>query len=169
MDKTAKQHYALIITSLLICIFLYVDTYLIPFSHAVETVKDFRVYRSNGYRGRSDHRTYTLKTNVGEYDIPESFFDRINKDIIIGIDKSYLTGSIQMLYVDAGEGTYIYEAGFLRAGFGKIYVPLVIIGSITMLLCFRIIDNVKGRGNLSFAVFICSILLLLAYIDLHII
>ena len=74
-----------------------------------------------------------------------------------------------MLYVDAGEGTYVYEAGFLRAGFGKIYGPLVIIGSITMLLCFRIIDNVKGRGNLSFAVFICSILLLLAYIDLHII
>jgi hypothetical protein len=167
MDKSAKHHYSILIISLSLCIFLYVDAYLLPLRHSTETVKRQNVYRSTGRRGNLDRRTYTISTNVRDYDIPGAVFAVLNTDMNIGLDKSYITGAIQKLSMDNDEATYVYAVGFMRTGFGKFFAPAVLLGGVAMLVFFKSHDNLQGRANLTYAVFICSLFLLFAHLDLH--
>ncbi len=169
MDNSTTQHRTLIIVSLLICLFLYLDSFLFPLRHTVETIKDLTSYRSTGRRGTSDTRTFTMTTEKRAYDIPGPLFAELNIDAKIGLDKSYITGAIQKLYLDTNDGTYIYAVGFMRTGLGKIFVPVMILAALAMLLSFKTIDNIKGRAYLTYAVFICSLLLFIAHMELNII
>lgn len=164
LDKTAKQHYAVIFISLAICLFLYIDSYLIPTTSVVQKVQDLNMYRS-GRNGKS--KVYTMTVDGKAYDIPSYLFSALSRDGDAIMEKSAFTGSLQCVGVIRENEIWMYEAGYLNARFGRIAVPAIIIGCIVMLLFFRIIDYVKGRANLTYALFICALLLLFAHLDLN--
>lgn len=168
MDKSAKHHYTIIIISLAICLFLYVDSYFIPTKPTIEKVQDIIEYRTGRWKTGRDYgprRVYTMKMKDKEYDIPQSLFFALNIDEEIEVEKSVVTGSLQRIGVFKEKEIWVYDAGYLRARVGRIAVPAIILGCLSMLIFFRIIDNVQGRANLTYALFICCLLLLFAHLD----
>ncbi|HEU4470179.1 MAG TPA: hypothetical protein VFR58_03775 [Flavisolibacter sp.] len=167
-DSTSKQHRIVIVASLFIGVFLYLDAYLFPLKHTTETITKLSAYRSSGRRGTSNYTTFTMTTEVRTYDIPALLFTELRTDSKIGLEKSYITGAIRKVHLDGGEFTYIYTVGYLRTGLGKIFVPAMMLAALAMLLFFKVIDNIRGRANLTYAVFIFALLLLFAHMELDI-
>jgi len=162
MDQSARKHYIVILISLAICIFLYIDSYFIPTKQSSEKIQDLAAYRS----GRNG-RVYTMNIRGKVYDIPSSLFKILNIDEQVYLEESALTGSLQRVGVVKETEIWIYNAGYLRARFGRLVVPGIILGCFAMLVFFKIIDNIKGRANLTYALFICSLLMLFSHLDLN--
>jgi hypothetical protein len=165
MDRSAKHHYLIIFASLALCIFLYADSYLFPQKHTVVKVQDLQKYYSGR---RSQSVTYTMTVDNKEYDIPRNLYHGLNIDLDVEFQTSTLTGSLQKVVIENGEHVYAYETGYVRARLGQIVIPIVILGCLAMLAFFKIIDNLQGRANLTYALFISSLLLLFSHIDLNI-
>jgi hypothetical protein len=162
MDQSARRHYIIILISLAICVFLYIDSYLLPTKLSSEKIQDLAAYRS----GRNG-RVYTMRIQGKDYDIPLNLFEILNIDEQVNLEKSAFTGSLQRIGIVKETEIWIYNAGYLRARFGMLAVPGIILGCIAMLVFFKIIDNIKGRANLTYALFICSLLMLFAHLDLN--
>ena len=162
MDQSTTKHYIVILISLAICIFLYIDSYFLPIKQSSEKIQDLAAYRSGRYG-----RDYTMKIRGKVYDIPSSLFKILNIDEQVYLEESALTGSLQRVGVNKETEIWIYNAGYLRARIGMLLVPGIILGCIAMLVFFKIIDNIKGRANLTYALFICSLLMLFAHLDLN--
>jgi hypothetical protein len=108
MDRTAKQHRIIILVSLSICLFIYVDSYLIPTYSLFEKVEDLNEYRT-GKRGR--HEVYTMTIRNKPYDIPEYLFLALSIGSSVVLEKSVLTGSLQKVVVVKEDMGWEYEAG----------------------------------------------------------
>jgi hypothetical protein len=165
MDKSARHHYIVILISLLLCLFVYVDSYLIPIKTSLKKVQNLAEYRS-GKRGQN--MDYTVTIDNKEYDIPQGIYNTLNTDENALLYKSAFTGSLQKIGVIKEQEIWIYNAGYVRARFGKLAVPAIILGCLLMFIFFKIIDSIQGRANLAYALFICSLLLLFAHLDLDI-
>jgi len=163
-DNSSKHHYIIILTSLALCLFLYIDTYFVPVKSSIQKVQDMGEY----YHGRSKSIPYyTMIIKGKEYDIPYYVFNAITVNDEVKLEKSVITGSLQRVGVFREDEIWLYEVGYLRVRFGKLAVPIIILGCLLMLVFFKIIDNIQGRANLSYALFICSLLLLFAHLDLN--
>ena len=165
MDKTARQHRTILLVSLVLCFFIYIDSYFIPTELTRKKVEQLAEHHT-GRRGSG--RDYTLAIDGKSYDIPGNIFQALSVDEEVELEKSAFTGALQKIGIVREREIWVYEAGYVRARFGKFAVPSIIIGCIAMLIFFKIIDNIKGRANLTYVLFVCSILLFFAHLDLNI-
>lgn len=164
-DDSFRHHYFIVLLSLAICLFLYIDSYLIPIESSIQKVQNC----SENFHGRRGQNwTYTLEIKGKNYDIPVHLFKALNINDEVVIEKSVFTKSLQRVGVFKEQDLWMYETGYLRVRFGKFLVPINIIGCLLMLIFFNKIDSIPGRGNLSYALFIFSLILLFTYLDLDI-
>ena len=160
--KVTTLHYLLIGFCLLVCSFIFWDSFFAPVRTTVETVRDLA--RGSLSRSRSS-TSYSLKTDHTWTTIPASLYWRADygKDVTIG--RSKVSGALVTVRVEDKGYRYTYRLGYVRAGLGRYLLPLVVLGALLLLLFYPRIDNAKGRSNLSIAVFVASLVLLYCHLD----
>ncbi len=107
-----------------------------------------------------------MKMQGKDYDIPRNLFYSLNINHDAVVEKSTFTGALQKVGVIRESEIWEYEAGYVRARLCRLCVPVVVLGAFAMLIFFTKIPNIKGRSNLSYTLFICSLLLFFAHLDL---
>jgi hypothetical protein len=138
---------------------MYLDTYLIPLKVSIEFVQGMKIshYHRKSY-------TYSVRTNKGEFDITTSLFNALSIGDTLKVLRSSLTNVPQKACLERGDNAFTYAIGFLYGSSGLIFVPLVLLGTILVRGFYKSINNLKGRRNLTFAVFIISLIQLFFYL-----
>ena len=162
LRRHARHHRNVLWLSVLLCLFLLADAYVVPLKDSIEIVEDYNSYRS-GRRGQ--HTNFTLTTNKDQYDIPGFLYNDLKTDRPIVLEKSVLTGAVQFARLEDSEKIYRYDIGYIRSILGKVFLGILGSGIAAMFLFFWKIDNIRGRANLTYALFISSLLLLFAHLD----
>jgi hypothetical protein len=155
-----KLHFTLLFFSLITTCFIYCDTYLIPTRNTTEFVTNIR--EKSSYRGGD---SYLLTTNRGEYVITETIYESVSVGDSIVIKRSIISGSVQKIAVRKENVIYTYFTGFARVGTGILYVPIVLICNLLLIIFYRIIRNPRAENNLTYAVFIVTMILLFFHIS----
>jgi hypothetical protein len=143
---------------------MYVDAYLIPVKTSeeiVDALKDYRMRRKN-----STTHTYEMKTSKGKYDITKILYNHININDTVFIERSLISSAPRKVLSPKDEYVYIYEIGFIRARIGYIFLPLVLIGIISLLIFYKKIDYLPGRANLTYALLISATILFLFHLNI---
>lgn len=161
---TKTIHFGILIVSLVICLFMYLDAYWLPCNASEEITLKANDFQSRG-KSSTTH-SYLLTTNVGTYSITESLYRGISIGDTVYIERSSLTSVSQKAFLYKGEYIYMYEIGFLRARNGFIFTPMLLLGIIAFLLFYNKLDNLQGRVNMTYALFIGTLILFLFYLDL---
>jgi|GEM_PF-5871776 len=163
--SNVRQHKNVLWITLTICLFMIAEVYVLPLKDSLETVKDYNLYRS-GRRGKSIH--YTMTTEVKTYDITSGLYNDIELNETVVLEKSMITGSLQYARLEREEYIYRYSTGYLRDRAGWFFVGIVILGVLAMFIFLKKIDSIEGRRNLTYGLFIASLLILFTHIDWNI-
>jgi hypothetical protein len=155
--KVSKIHFIVIKACILICAFIYLDSYVIPLKDSTEVINDKRYFVNHSRRTK--YKTYYIKTTNRKFDATESFYNfTIISDSVI-LHSSPITRSIQKASVIKGDYIYTFEIGYLRAATGFIYIPVVLVILILFHIFYFSIKWPPGRRNLLITVIIATLLL----------
>jgi hypothetical protein len=161
--KTKRLHFLILIASLIICGFIYLETYAIPLRAHKEIVQNIHEKRVR-YTIGSSTRVYLMRTNSGEYEITGAIYDFTSVGDTVLIHHAIISQSVQKISIVKEDGIYTYQNGFARVQRGFFYLPIVIIGILCLLAFYHVIDNPKGAANLTYTLLILTLILLFCHI-----
>ena len=161
--RTGKIHFFILIISLIICCFIFLETYLLPFSERNEEVRSLREKHSRKKFSSDDN--YFMETETGEYLITGSIYGAVSIGDTVVMRRAPISGSLQEISLPKENLAYNYFTGFARIHMGIIFLPLAVLGIFCMLIFYKRIDSMQGRTNLSFALFIIVIIMLFFHIN----
>jgi hypothetical protein len=144
---------------------MYVDSYLIPVKEIDEVVTDTKFFNSSGLR--KSVKTYEIKTNKGDFDVPKQAYDFIGSGDTITLSKSVLTNSIQRLTLQRDNDQYIFDVGFIRARLGMFWLPYLIIIIITNLALNKKLASSKSQKHLPYFWLVAALVLLAFHLNLE--
>ena len=159
---TEKFHHCLLIFSLLVSAFLYIDTYLLPLKTEQEVVLDFEHF-SQRIR-RSTNHTYLIKTTKKEIDVTQLAYNSTSINDTIILVSSKLTNSIQKITIKKNGYLSTFLVGFVNARMGSIFTPVLIICIVGFLFFYKKINYQEGKNNFTYMIFISSLCLISYYL-----
>lgn len=140
------------------------DTFVIPRTIVVDKIYEKKNYSFQ--RSIRTHHTYNIKVNNHSLDIPEGIFSNIFSGDSTIVFKSSLTGSISKLEV---YNSYIvpFNTGIANSGVSGFYFFATFVGSVLLFFFYHRINNQQGRINITYFIFIISLILLFYHLDLQ--
>ncbi|MCZ4242467.1 hypothetical protein [Pedobacter punctiformis] len=164
--KTNFQTF-IICLSLIICLFIVSDAYLSPLKIRTEFIMDLENYSSYSKFGKSQDKTFVVKTKEKKYVVPGSLYNEIEDKDSIVIHSSALTGSIQKLDLKRNNNLISYQAGFIRSQWGLFMTSLLMIGLISFYFFSKNIKEEYTRRNLLIFLCLAPYALLLFHFDVN--
>lgn len=158
---TNRYPFTLLLLALLLCMFIYVDVYLVNTSITIERVSN----TTSGRLRTSSPTSYSLTTNNTWTTIPYSLYETIDIGDTIYVERSIITKALKGISFHEPDGVYTYHLDFIRAGLGRYLLPLLLAGIAFMFYFSPKIDNPKGRVNLCYGTVVMAIYLIFNYID----
>ena len=155
----------MLLFSMAVCAFIYIDAYFIPQEKVPVVITGMSYFKTGPRRiGGVSTYTYTLQTTRANYDIPYSLYNSVGKGDTIIISKSIITGAIQKAETHSNNDIYSFDIGFVRSGYGRINIPVLSFILILIFIVYRSINYLPGRRNITFALFICSLVALFFHV-----
>ena len=103
--RTEKIHFFILIVSLIICLFIFLETYFLPTNSRKEIVQSIEGVRK---RGRSNSwYDYYMKTNAGDYAVTGSIYEAVNIGDTVLMSYAFISGCLQK-YLCPGRITLIF-------------------------------------------------------------
>lgn len=135
---------------------MYIDSYLIPLKSTTEVIKDKKYFYNKGRN--SSVTTYYVETSTRKVDVTASFYNSTSIGDTVNLLSSPITRSIQKVIIKQGSYLYRFEIGYIRASFGIIYVPIVLLVLILFHIFYYSIKYLPGRRNLMIASLIATLI-----------
>ena len=153
-----KFNLTLLLTSLFLCLFAYIDSYLAPLNYSTEVIVQ-KKYFENKMRYRVD-KTFELVTKNCDFDVTGSLYNAVKENDTIIIMSSKWTKSIQKVTVSELDVDDIYSVGFIRVRNGMVYTPILILFLTIAIILTRKLTKWGDRKFLPYTLLIASLIIL---------
>jgi hypothetical protein len=150
--------------SLFICVFIYADCTIIPQKSRDEIVEKINKYHIPSKSGRSNRYNYEIKNNKSTHDVTAFVYNSVSENDTIKIYYSVVTHAVQKIELKQDVGRLIIQNNYLNVGLGFIFILVVGIGSLIAQLVYNHLPYEESKRNLTYLVFILTLVLLFFHI-----
>jgi hypothetical protein len=157
--KADRINRLIIISSLSICLFLLLDSYVLP----LDTYKGVLVTKTGTAVSRLRVVIYTVQTERGLLTVPSSAYEIIRENDTIVVSRSFVTHSISKVAVYKKGAEYSWRIGFIPLG-GLDFLLLLIAGNALYLFFFyNKLKRPQTRRDISIFLVSLTVLFLVFY------
>jgi hypothetical protein len=151
-----KTHRLIMLFSLLLSVFIYVDCKYIPKKSRTELIKKKNIYENRTRRG-SVSNTYEIETYKSKLDVTKDIYDNTNENDSINIFYSIITHSIQQIVIPNEEEEKIFQNNYLNVYAGIFYLWPLVIGAIIAQFVYNKLPYEESKGNITYLIFIATL------------